>query len=134
MPELVKSAHSIVLEVGPASGNQLSRFDKSRIDHIFGIESNPAFVSPLLAKVEESGLQGKYTLILGLVENKELLAEYDIKEETLDSIVCIQTLCSVNDPDQIAQWLWKMLKPGGVFIFLEHQRSHDFWTRLVQGI
>jgi SAM-dependent methyltransferase len=134
VPELVASAHGIVLEVGPAVGNQLDRFDKSRIDHIYGVEPNPAFVSPLLSKVEETGLQGKYTLILGLVENEQLLAEHGIKEETVDSIVCLQTLCSVNDPDQIARLLWKILKPGGVLIFWEHQRSHDFLTRLVQGI
>jgi SAM-dependent methyltransferase len=120
--------------MGPAVGNQLDRFDKSKIDHIYGVEPCSSFVLPLLAKVEETGLQGKYTLLLGDVENEELLTEHGIKEETLDSIVCIQVLCSVDDPDRTMRWLWKLLKPGGVFIFWEHQRSHDFWTRIVQGI
>jgi SAM-dependent methyltransferase len=123
-----------VLEVGPAVGNQLDRFDKAKVDHIWGVEPNPEFVVPLLAKVEEAGLQGKYTLLLGRVEDEELLAAHGIKEESIDSIVCIHSLCSIDNPEQTMRWMWKLLKPGGVFIFWEHQRSYDFWTRLVQSI
>jgi SAM-dependent methyltransferase len=119
--------------VGPGVGNQVDCFDKSKIEHIYGVEYNPAFITPLLAEVENSGLQGKYTLIFGRVENEELLAEHEIKEGTMDSILCVQTLCSVDDPDKIVRWFWKLLEPGGVFIFHEHQRNHDFWTSLVQG-
>jgi SAM-dependent methyltransferase len=134
VPELVASAYGIVLEIGPATGNQLDRFDKSKIEHIYGVEPNPAFVSPLLATVKETGLQEKYSIILGVVEDEELLAQHGIKENSVDSIVCLQTLCSVNDPKQAAQWMFKLLKPGGVFIFWEHQRSYDSLTRIVQGI
>jgi SAM-dependent methyltransferase len=133
VPSLVASAHGVVLEVGPGVGNQLDRFDRSKIDHIYGVEPNPAFVSPLLAEVEKTGLQEKYTLILGLVEDEELLAKNGLKESSVDSIVCLGTLCSVRDPDQTMRWMFKLLKPGGVFIFWEHRRSHDFLTRLVQG-
>ena len=133
VPSLVASAHGVVLEVGPGVGTQLDRFDKSKIDHIYGVELNPAFVSLLLAEVEMAGLQGKYTVILGAVDDERLLAEYGLKAGSLDSIVCIGTLCSVSNPEQTMTWLYKLLKPGGVFIFWEHRRSHDFLTRLVQG-
>jgi hypothetical protein len=79
VPSLVASAHGVVLEVGPGVGTQLDRFDKSKIDHIYGVELNPAFVSPLLAEVETAKLQGKYTVILGAVEDERLLAEYGLK-------------------------------------------------------
>lgn len=115
-------------------GSQLDRFEKSKIDHLYGVEPNPAFVKPLLAQVETAGLQGKYTLILGYVEDDALLAKYGLKESSLDSIVCMQTLCSIRDPDRTMRWMFKLLKPGGVFIFWEHRRSHDFLTRLVQGM
>src|SRR5581483_3447862 len=117
VPELVASAHGVVLEIGPAVGNQLDCFNKSKIEHIWGIEPDLTFVSPLLAKVKGTGLQGKYTLLVGHVENVELLAEYGIKEGTIDSIVCLQTLCSVNNPHYTMRWMWNLLKPGGVFIF-----------------
>jgi SAM-dependent methyltransferase len=134
VPQLVASAHGTVLEVGAGVGNHLDRFDKSRIEHVYGVEPNPLFVSPLLAMVEKTGLQGKYTMLLGGVEDEDLLAKYGIKENSVDCILCLQTLCSVKDADQAMRWMYKLLKPGGEFIFWEHQKSHDFWTRLVQGV
>ncbi|KAH8690525.1 S-adenosyl-L-methionine-dependent methyltransferase, partial [Talaromyces proteolyticus] len=133
VPSLVASAHGVVLEVGPGVGTQIDRFDKSKIDHIYGVELNPAFVSPLLAEVETAHLQGKYTVISGAVEDERLLAEYGLKAGSVDSVVCIGTLCSVSNPEQTMRWIYKLLKPGGVFIFWEHRRSHDVLTRLVQG-
>lgn len=115
-------------------GNQIDRFDKSKIDHIYGVEPNSAFLSTLLAEVEKTGLQEKYTLILGLVEDKDLLEKYGLKENSVDSIVCLQTLCTVRDPEQAMRWMFKLLKPGGVFIFWEHRRSHDILTGLAQGM
>lgn len=123
----------MVLEVGPGVGSQLDRFDKLKIDHIYGVELNPAFASPLIAEVEVAKLQGKYTVILGAVEDERLLAQYGLKAGSVDSIVCIGTLCSVRNPEQTMRWMYELLKPGGVFIFWEHHRSHDFVTRLFQG-
>lgn len=133
VPSLVASAHGVVLEVGPGVGSQLDRFDKSKIDHIYGVELNPAFVPPLLAEVEKAGLQGNYTIISGAVGDERLLVEHGIKAGSVDSIVCIGTLCSVNNPEQTMRWMYELLKPGGVFIFWEHRRSQDLLTRVVQG-
>ncbi|PSN75610.1 S-adenosyl-L-methionine-dependent methyltransferase [Corynespora cassiicola Philippines] len=133
VPSLVASASGVVIEVGPGAGTQLDRFDKSKIDHIYGVELNPAFASPLSAEVEKAGLKGKYTVIVGAVEDERLLAGYGLKAESVDSIVCIGTLCSVSDPEHTMRWIYKLLKPGGVLIFWEHRRSHDLLTRLVQG-
>jgi SAM-dependent methyltransferase len=124
----------VVLEVGPGMGSQLDRFDKSKIDHIYGVELNPALVSPLLAEVQASKLHGRYTVILGAVEDDRLLAEHGLKAGSVDSIVCVGTLCSVSDPEQVMRSMYALLKPGGAFIFWEHRRSHDFLTQLVQGM
>jgi SAM-dependent methyltransferase len=133
VPTLVASAHGIVLEVGPGVGTQLDRFDKTKIEHVYGIELNPAFVPSLLAEVEKSSLQGKYTVISGSVEDAKLLAQHGVAPGTVDSVVCIGTLCSVQNPAATVKWIYELLKPGGSFIFWEHRRSHDFVTRLVQG-
>lgn len=133
VPSLVALAHGVVLEVGPGMGSQLDRFDKSKIDHIYGVELNPAFVSPLLAEVDKAELQGKYTVIAGAVEDKNLLAQHGLSAGSVDSIVCIGTLCSISDPEQAMRRMYELLKPGGAFIFWEHRRSDDFLTRIVQG-
>lgn len=95
----------------------MDRFDKSKIDHAYGVELNPAFVSPLLAEVETAKLQGKYTVILGAVEDDRLLAEYGLKKGSVNPIACIATLCSVSNPEQTMLRMYELLKPGGVFIF-----------------
>lgn len=47
MPSLVKAASGVVLELGPGSGNQLHRFDMSRVSYIYGktIQSVASFLS-----------------------------------------------------------------------------------------
>jgi SAM-dependent methyltransferase len=127
-------AEGVVLEVGPGVGSQLDRFDKSKIKHIYGVELNPAMVPALLAEVETAQLQDKYTVIQGAVEDERLLADYGLGAGSVDSIVCIGTLCSVNNPERVMHRMYTLLKPGGVFIFWEHRRSNDLLTRLVQGI
>lgn len=72
-------------------------------------------------------------MILGSVDDETLLAEHGLAVDSVDSIVCIGTLCSVKDPAKTVKWLCKLLRPGGSFIFWEHRRSCDFLTRLVQG-
>ena len=128
------SSSGVVLEVGPGVGTQLSRYEKAKCEHIYGVELNPAFAAPLLAEVEAAGLQGKYTVISGAVEDERLLADYEVRAGSVDSGVCIGTLCSVNEPRRTMRWIYELLKPGGVLIFWEHRRSQDLLTRLVQGI
>ena len=40
MPRLVGLANGTVLELGPGSGNQFSRFDRKAISRIYGLEPN----------------------------------------------------------------------------------------------
>jgi SAM-dependent methyltransferase len=122
-----------VVEIGPGVGTQLDRFDKAKIKHIYGIELNPAFIPSLVAEVKTAGLEGKYTVICGDVEDRELLASHGIRPETADSVVCIGTLCSVENPESVVKWIYELLRPGGSFVFWEHRRSYDFVTRLVQS-
>jgi SAM-dependent methyltransferase len=50
----------------------------------------------------------------------------------MDCMVSIQVLCSVPNPPESVQQIWRLLKPGGTFIF-EHVASQDWLTRLVQS-
>lgn len=90
-------------------------------------------IPALQAEVERTNLQDKYTIVLGSVDDAGLLAKYGLTGGSLDSIVCIGTLCSTSEPAQVMRWMYRLLKPGGVFIFWEHRRSNNLLTRLVQG-
>ncbi|XXH01359.1 hypothetical protein Hte_007717 [Hypoxylon texense] len=132
VPELVASADGIVLELGPGLGNQIPSFDKTKIDHIYGVEINGSFVPDLQAKAVACGLEGKYTVINCGVEDTDVLEKHGIKAGSIDSIVSMQVFCSAPQPEAVAKEMYRLLKPGGKFIFWEHRRSDDFVTRTVQ--
>lgn len=133
IPQLVSHARGTILELGPGLGNQLPRFDQGKVRHIYGVESNSFFRADMEAKIEEAGLQGRYTLITSGVEDSGVLERHGVTDGSLDTIVSIQVLCSAPKPEAVAKGLYKLLKPGGKFIFWEHHQSHDFVTRIVQS-
>jgi ubiquinone/menaquinone biosynthesis C-methylase UbiE len=46
-------------------------------------------------------------------------------ERRFDSVVSTWTLCSIPDPVKALREIRRVLKPDGVFFFLEHGRSHE---------
>ncbi|KAH8821357.1 methyltransferase type 11 [Xylogone sp. PMI_703] len=132
VPELVSTASGIVFELGPGTGNQLPRYTVDNIERIYGIEPNPAFINVLHSRIQETSLKDKYTMIIGGLENENLLKEYGIVTDSMDCIVSMQVLCSVKNGPKAVEHLWKLLKPGGTIIFWEHGDSHEWLTRKVQ--
>jgi predicted methyltransferase len=43
-------------------------------------------------------------------------------------------LCSVGDVKSVMREVWKLLKPGGSFVFWEHVKSKDSVTAVTQGM
>ncbi|RMZ83755.1 hypothetical protein DV738_g871, partial [Chaetothyriales sp. CBS 135597] len=134
VPRLVGMASGTVLELGPGSGNQLPRFDRSAISRIYGIEPNEYLFNLLRDDaVRQHGLGDIYFPINAALEDDSLLDSRGIGAESIDTVVCMQVLCSVPDPARAAEHIHRLLKPGGQLLFWEHQASRDPVTRLVQG-
>jgi SAM-dependent methyltransferase len=131
---LVALADGVVLELGPGSGNQFPRFDRSVASRIYGIEPNEYLFNQLRNEtIDKHKLSKIYIPIHGSLEDKQLLESFGIVPESIDTIVCMQVLCSVSDPSQAAKQIYSLLKPGGQFLFWEHTVSRDITTRFVQG-
>ncbi|KAJ5930526.1 hypothetical protein N7466_006019 [Penicillium verhagenii] len=133
VPSLVKAANGMILELGPGPGNQIHRFDSSLVQHIYGIEPNVHFRDTLDAKLGKHGLGDKYTLLSCGIEDSDVLRKEGIAEGSLDAVLCIQVLCAVRDPKIVMKEVWKLLKPGGKFIFWEHGWSRDRVTNVAQA-
>ena len=56
-------ANGTVLEVGPGRGNQLPRYDKSKITRVYGVEPNVDLHDALRKTVKERGLSDIYTIV-----------------------------------------------------------------------
>ena len=133
VPSLVQAASGVVLELGPGSGNQLHRFNSAQIDRTYGIEPNGHYKDSINAKVEKNGLQGTYELIVAGIEDSDVLRAQGIIEGSMDTVLCIQVLCALQNPKIVMREVWKLLKPGGKFIFWEHGWSKDLLTTVAQG-
>ncbi|KAL6239853.1 hypothetical protein BDW75DRAFT_197549 [Aspergillus navahoensis] len=132
VPSLVCAAKGVVLELGPGPGNQIHRFDTTAVQYIYGVEPNRYLKEDIDAKLEKHGLTDRYKLLICGIEDSNVLRGEGISEGTLDAILCIQVLCAVKDPKSVMKEVWKLLKPGGKFIFWEHGCSRDRWTGLAQ--
>jgi SAM-dependent methyltransferase len=130
----LQAADGIILELGPGPGNQIHRYDTSRVEHIYGVEPNGYFKDDIDANVHKHGLRDKYTLISCGIEDSDILREEGIREGSLDSVLCIQVLCAVKNPKNVMKEVWKLLKPGGKFIFWEHGWSRNHLTTIAQGM
>lgn len=100
VPRLVGLSSGKVLELGPASGNQLPRFNRSAISRIYGIEPSEQLFNSLCDEViDKDGLSDIYLPINAALEDEEILKSWGIEDGTIDTVVCMQVLCSVSDYD-----------------------------------
>jgi len=105
----------------------------SQCSQVFGVEPNSRYKEGIAAKVNKNGLGDKYKLIVAGIEDSDILRKEGITEGSLDTVLCIQVLCAVNDPKAVMKEIWKLLKPGGKFIFWEHGWSRSKLTVAEQG-
>lgn len=121
-----------MLEIGPGSGNQLPRYDVSKIDRVYGVEPNVDLHAALRGNIKKCGLSDVYTIVPCGVENLEELGEYGVLSGSVDTVVSVKVLCSVPKPAEMTKELYRLLKPGGQMIVYEHVKSEDYVSQLVQ--
>ena len=120
-------ARGRVLEIGLGSGHNLSHYT-NEVTYIDAVD--PLKELTALAKK-------KITLSMPPVEIHTTSAEVlPFESETFDSVVSSWTLCSIPDVKQSLDEIWRVLKPSGYFIFMEHGASPDSniaaWQRRIE--
>jgi ubiquinone/menaquinone biosynthesis C-methylase UbiE len=103
-----------ILEVGVGSGKNLPYYRSSA--RVIGIDISPQ----MLRKAQEKSatFHGE-SLELKRMNVEQLMFE----DDTFDIVVCTFVLCSVTNPIQAIQEIFRVLKPNGRLILLEHVLS-----------
>lgn len=112
--EVLKAAEGKVLEIGFGTGLNLSEYP-DRIKKIITVDINPGMNFYAQKRVKSSGKE---------VEHQVITAEkLPMADQTFDTVVSTWTLCSILNVDQALKEIYRVLKPGGKFIFIEHGLS-----------
>lgn len=97
------------------------------------MDPNPHYKDEIATRVKKHDLQDKYKFLACGIEDSEILEAEGVTEGTLDTVLSIQVLCAVKDVQSAMKEVWKLLKPGGRFVFWEHGKSKDALTVLTQS-
>ncbi|MCJ1294250.1 hypothetical protein MMC34_005808 [Xylographa carneopallida] len=132
VPALVASAYGVVVELGPGSGNQLPRMDTSKIEKVYGVEPVISLHAALRLSIKENKMSDIYQIVPASIEDEPALMKFGVNPGTVDTIISIQVLCSVPNPQETIRRLYELLKPGGQLIIFEHIENEDMVSRLMQ--
>ncbi len=119
---LLGSLQGDVLEIGPGAYPSFGYF--SRPIRWWGIEPNLNHHSSLLAAAAAAGIPAE------IVESSGSALPFP--HSNFDAVVSLFALCTVPDPPVMLSEIRRVLRPGGVFAFMEHVATSDFPTRMLQ--
>ena len=88
---------------------------------ITGIEISPAMLEVASHRARSLGRQVE--LVIG---DAQVLP---FPDQHFDTVVCTIALCSIPDERQAVAEAWRVLRPGGRFVALEHVRSPNIIIR-----
>jgi SAM-dependent methyltransferase len=131
--ELLSCCKGVVLDVGPGSGEVMSRFNPDLITALYGAEPAQALHPGLVKKAAKAGFKSKFHPLLCGAEPESLIPALhkvgivqvsgkggSAEDGVFDEICCTRVLCGVPHPQQTIKSLYSLLKPGGRMVICEH--------------
>lgn len=107
---LIAPLRGRILEIGPGTGINLRHYHPDTT--WVGIEPNTVLHS--YVKREAAALNRRITL------HGATLDDSPIREASMDAVVSTLVLCSVPDVTTTLKQIWRALRPGGQYVYLEH--------------
>ncbi len=99
-----------IVELGPGTGSNFRYYPGGSV--LTAIEPNQM----MLDRLQKSAKQHEITLDLRQSRAEKL----DIADGSARAVVSTQVLCTVDDLHQALKEVYRILKPGGRFLFIEH--------------
>jgi ubiquinone/menaquinone biosynthesis C-methylase UbiE len=122
--EIVGQAHGVVLEVGAGGGQNFPFYDPTRVVRVEAVEPDEAMLVEARHRLTAAPIP--ITLTRASVE------ALPFPDAHFDSVVVTLVLCSVRDLEGGLREIWRVLKPGGTLLLLEHVRAQGSITAWVQ--
>ena len=114
--ELLAHAYGDVLEIGFGTGLNLPHYP-AHVRKVTAVDPNPGMHRLAQKRIKQRGIE---------VDQQVLSSErLPFDDSRFDCAVSTFTLCSVEDVAQALREVYRVLKSGGTFLFLEHGLSPE---------
>jgi ubiquinone/menaquinone biosynthesis C-methylase UbiE len=114
--ELLRQASDKILEIGFGTGLNLPHYP-DYVRKITVVDPNPGMRRKAQRRIEESRIEVDQRLLSG--------EQLPFDEGEFDCVVSTFTLCSIENVSRAVGEIYRVLRPGGRFLFLEHGLSPD---------
>ncbi len=121
--ELLSQVTGDTLEIGFGTGLNLPHYPPD-LRKLTAIDVNPGMSAIAQRRIRESGIAVDHRVLSG--------ESLPIAPSQFDSVVSTWTLCSIANVEQALQEIYRVLKPGGRFFFIEHGLSREAKTQVWQ--
>jgi ubiquinone/menaquinone biosynthesis C-methylase UbiE len=117
-------AEGDVLEIAVGTGRNLRHYPAGV--RVTGIELSPAMLE--IARREAATSGREVDLRVGDAEALEF------EDESFDTVTCTLSLCTIPDDRAAVAEMWRVLRPGGRLLLMEHVRSPVSAVRIGQRV
>jgi SAM-dependent methyltransferase len=114
--ELLAHAHGDVLEIGFGAGLNLPYYPQ-RVHKLTAVDPNPGMHRLAQKRIKQRGIEVDQQVLGG--------ERLPFEDSRFDCAVSTFTLCSIEDVAQALREVYRVLKSGGKFLFLEHGLSPE---------
>lgn len=121
--KVVSQAEGTVLEVGVGTGLNFPCYGE--IEALHGVEPDPY----MLERANRRGQDLPYPIDLIAVGGESMPYE----DQTFDTVVATWVLCTIPEPEKALAEMYRVLKPGGRLLYVEHTRSKNRVASVIQN-
>ncbi len=115
--KILADATGSVLEIGFGTGLNLAYYPSDKVQKITTIDVNQGM---------NKLAQQRITITPISVDSRVLNGEkLPMGDASFDTVVSTWTLCSIKQVEQAIAEIYRVLKPGGKFLFIEHGLSNE---------
>ena len=128
--KIVPLAKGIVLDIGIGSGLNIPFYNKSNIDHLYGLDPSEGLLKIAKPLAKKNELE---------IEFLQCGAEaIPLPDQSIDTVLITYTMCTIPDIKLSNSEIMRVLKPEGQLLFCEHGLAPDKniakWQRRINPI